>query len=112
SSRLEESAQLTQPESTLTTLRHQEKSLGGMIDTLDDWNGELKRREQQIDRQITQLGKLEQSWNLTLAGARGQETPPQVLETITNTLEAVRQSRKAVRDRRIRISTLQNRVEE
>ena len=96
-----------------------------LADKLSIWRRDLTTRATDLDRELTRLTRLEQTWSSTLAQAEtagtptaqgdqsvsaGVGTPPEILQRILTVIAAIRQTREAIEKRRAQVLTLQNRV--
>lgn len=126
--RLDENNKILNSRPSLETLRNLEEGWKNLGEKLPGWKRGLTSRAAELDRELTHLTQLEQSWSLTLEQAQGAETPdaqpqtgevssssatpPEILQRMQTVIAAIKQTRAKVERRRTQILTLQNRVAE
>ena len=91
------------------------------------WGRDLTTRATGLDREMSRLTQLDQTWVITLARAESTQTapaqgdqkettttvtPPEILQRMQSVIVAIKQAREAIQKRRTQILTLQNRVAE
>lgn len=109
--RLAEDSRALSPSPSLETLRALEAGWQKIDDNLTAWERDLRASASRLERQIGELGRRADTWEQTLALARGEGgTPPEVLQRIEAVIAATRQARAAVERRRAQALALQNRV--
>ncbi len=126
SARLDENEKILNSRPSLETLKNLETEWKALVEKLIIWRRDLTTRATSLDREITRLSQLDQTWLITLAQVEntqspGQEdqtetaravTPPEILQRIKTMTAAIKQTRDASEARRSQILTLQNRVAE
>jgi small-conductance mechanosensitive channel len=123
--RLGENQTILNSRPSLDTLKNLETEWNNLADRLVAWKGDLTTRATALDREITRLTQLEQTWTNTLnqAGTTGTDqaapvnsdetvAPPEILQRIQSVIAAIKQTRGAIERRRTQVLTLQNRVAE
>ena len=124
-SRLDENQKIINSRPSLDTLKNLETEWKTLADKLVAWKGDLTTRGTELEREITRLTQLEQTWSNTLTQAESTKTdqqglgdsavtvaPPEILQRIRNVVAAIKQTRDAIEKRRTQVLTLQNRVAE
>lgn len=122
-SRLAENQKILNSRPSLDTLKNLETEWKTLADKLVAWKGDLTTRGTELEREITRLTQLEQTWSNTLTQAESTKTdqqddsavtvtPPEILQRIQNVIAAIKQTRDAIEKRRTQVLTLQNRVAE
>ncbi|MBV9080525.1 MAG: mechanosensitive ion channel [Elusimicrobia bacterium] len=107
---LAETSRLILSHPSLDTLRHQERTLVRLTQTIDDWNRDLTERGVQLDKKLKQLERAGATWSLTLETAGGGDTPVQVLENIRNTIAGIGATQEHLRVAERSLLSLQNRL--
>jgi potassium-dependent mechanosensitive channel len=77
---------------------------------LSTWADTLARQATQAERELAELGALRATWQATRAEARRTGAPSAVLARVDATLAAVAGAEAAVKERRARVLSLQDRV--
>ena len=77
---------------------------------LDGWLQELKDRGATIDFILVRLEAEQEAWELTSSLAKETDLPPEVLDLVDDTLEAIKNARSDVRSHRDALLTLQSRI--
>jgi len=77
---------------------------------LSTWTRDLTTRATRLEREITELDELRNTWEQTLAAAQDSNTPPEVLRQIEAVITQIKQAREAIDKQRARVLTLQSRV--
>lgn len=109
--RLAEDSRALSPSPSLDTLRALEAGWQKIGNNLTALERDLRASASQLERKIGELGRQADTWEQTLALARGEGgTPPEVLQRIEAVIAATRQTRAAVESRRAQALALQNRV--
>ena len=125
--RLDENEKILNSRPSLETLNSLASEWEVLAEKLIVWRRDLTTRATGLDREITRLKQLEETWLKSLAQLEGTMTspgqadlaetstavaPPEILQRMQSVLAAIRQTRDAVERRRAQILTLQNRVAE
>jgi small-conductance mechanosensitive channel len=110
--RLSETAPVLEARPSLDTLRDLESGWRTLTGRLPEWRRGLTSRATQLEDQLAQLGRLEETWSLTLEQARASEAPEAVSERAAATLAAIRRTRALAQRSREVVLTLQDRVSE
>jgi potassium-dependent mechanosensitive channel len=71
---------------------------------------DLAQRATSLGEQLARLESLSKTWQATLQLAKQPETPPLVLQSVQNIVDAVERSRQAAESSRANVLTLQGRV--
>lgn len=123
--RFDESQKILNSRPSLETLKNLESEWKTLADKVVVWRRDLTIRATALDREITRLTQLDQTWSNTLAQAEsvrtptaqgdqpvsaGGGTPPEILQRIQTVIAAIKQTRDAIEKRRTQVLTLQNRV--
>ena len=115
-SRLAENQKILNSRPSLDTLTSLETEWKTIADRLLAWKGDLTTRATALEREITRLTRLEQTWSSTLTQAETATavtvTPPEILQRIQSVIAAIKKTRDAIEKRRTQVLTLQNRVAE
>jgi len=77
---------------------------------LSTWTRDLTTRATRLEREITELDELRNTWEQTLAAAQDSNTPPEVLRQIEAVITQIKQAREAIDKQRARVLTTQSRV--
>jgi potassium efflux system protein len=77
---------------------------------LADWDQALKRRGEELDRLVGEVADLEGLWERTATALRSAAAPPPLLARIAAALDAIRDTRAKLTERRDAVLTLRNRV--
>ena len=125
--RLDENQKILNSRPSLETLKNLETDWKTLGDKLPSWGRDLTTRATGLDREMSRLKQLDQTWVITLdraestqtAPAQGDQkettttvTPPEILQRMQSVIVAIKQAREAIQKRRTQILTLQNRVAE
>jgi potassium efflux system protein len=123
--RLDENEKILNSRQSLETLKNLEKEWKDLAEKLIVWRRDLTTRATGLDREITRLTQLDQTWLRTLAQVESTQrppgqgdqtetaravTPPEILQRMQSVIAAIKQIRDAIEKRRAQILTLQNRV--
>ena len=124
-SRLVEGQKILNSRPSLDTLKTLEEDWKTIAERLLAWRSNLTTRATALEREITRLTQLEQTWSNTLTQVENTRivqadpadpalttTPPEVLRRIQTVVAAIKQTRDATEKRRTHVLTLQNRVAE
>ena len=125
--RLDENEKILNSRPSLETLKNLETEWKDLTEKLIVWRRDLTTRATSLDREITRLRQLDQTWRKTLAEVEGTQTPPgegdqpetaravtppEILQRMRSVIAAIKQTRDATEERRAQVLTLQSRVAE
>jgi small-conductance mechanosensitive channel len=87
-----------------------ERKLSAIGDEIKSWQTTAKERADRLERRVADLGRLKETWDLTLERAKDESAPDEVLARIREIRGDVRETQKQVQDARNDVLTLQGRV--
>jgi len=108
--RLRESRKIVAQRSPAEILAGIEAEWRRLRRNLSTWTRDLTNRATRLEREITELDELRNTWEQTLAAAQDSNTPPEVLRRIEAVITQIRQARETIDKQRARVLSMQNRV--
>jgi small-conductance mechanosensitive channel len=108
--RLRESRRIIAQNPSIEMLRGLEGEWSRLRRELAAPNKDLTHRVHELERYIAQLEGFAKRWDQTFAAARETNVPAEVLRSIENVVNEIRQAREAVDKQRARTLTIQNRL--
>ncbi|HEY8607117.1 MAG TPA: mechanosensitive ion channel domain-containing protein [Noviherbaspirillum sp.] len=108
--RLREVRQLKNMNVSLETVQGLEEALRDIETRNGPVLRALTQAALQVDRDLKELDRLEETWNVTIAAAAGAEAPPAVVTRAREVVRAIAQAKKGVLDDREKVLALQGRA--
>lgn len=95
---------------TLPRLHRLSSEWTELRDELSGWKRNLTKRAQELSQQISQLTQLRYTWDATFRSAETSKLPPEVLQRVQTTLDAVQTTLRKFEQREQLVLKLQDRV--
>lgn len=108
--RLREHTRIISQRPSLELLRTLERNWQRISTTLSLRTAELDERIASLDRHLTQIGDMEKTWKETVAFARNEQAPPELVRRVETLLAAIARARSTVEAQRDLALRLQSRV--
>jgi small-conductance mechanosensitive channel len=108
--RAKENAGILAQRPALELLRNLDRGWQGLRATVTTWLERLDERIVALDRDLARLEEMENVWNETLARARKERAPSELVQRAESLRAAMETTRKTTDDQRARALTLQARV--